>query len=357
MMFLFCDVVTQQYHKTMQCRVIKIFFRVPINLFRLFLYPMTESTPAILELLNDPIKTGYLLAFCESEFNAENMRFILEIDRFRDFIYLDKSFERKLTWQQIDRNVGIKSTEYLDDDHITDFTSFTLCKSTEWKSNIVPYEGIVEDVTKIWNTYLSSAAPHQICIPSKVLSNTKKRLELIHIFGAEIFEETMIDPIKTLNRDVLPRFLVSEHYLKLQERLKSIENLPFAFDLNLPIPTQSQVLHWNSNEITIENLQKIPLKEFVNDSLIYPIFLLYLQSIVSSENLLCLRAIDLFKESFPNSQLDEVEHTEDTHYYVWLLYSYFIAPNSAFEISVSDRRRKYIRQALAYPKYNTFTKV
>ena len=42
---------------------------------------LADNDDTITGLLVNPIKSGYLLQFSESEFNAENMIYILEIDR------------------------------------------------------------------------------------------------------------------------------------------------------------------------------------------------------------------------------------------------------------------------------------
>jgi hypothetical protein len=34
--------------------------------------------------INNPIQCGYLRAFCESEYNAENIAFVMDVDAFRD---------------------------------------------------------------------------------------------------------------------------------------------------------------------------------------------------------------------------------------------------------------------------------
>lgn len=51
---------------------------------------MSNIAITLEELLIDPIKSGYLLAFSESEYNAENIRYLIEIDKFRDYLSLDK---------------------------------------------------------------------------------------------------------------------------------------------------------------------------------------------------------------------------------------------------------------------------
>ena len=64
------------------------------------------------EVLEDPIRVGFLLAFSESEYNSEIIRYIMEIGRFRDFLALAKVTWSKYEnmnnpWRVIDETVGI----------------------------------------------------------------------------------------------------------------------------------------------------------------------------------------------------------------------------------------------------------
>ena len=51
---------------------------------------------------------------------------------------------------------------------------------------------------------------------------------------------------------------------------------------------------------------------------------------------------------------DEVASFDDA---AWKIYSYFVAPGSAYEVSVSSRRRKEIQQQLASPTIDMFDKL
>ena len=46
---------------------------------------------------------------------------------------------------------------------------------------------------------------------AKVAENTKRRMKLLDLYGPDVFSEALLDPLKTINRDVLPRFLASEN--------------------------------------------------------------------------------------------------------------------------------------------------
>ena len=57
-----------------------------------------------------------------------------------------------------------------------------------------------------------------------------------------VFQEALIDPLKTLKRDVLPRFLTSDYHAKLLKRADIVDGkLPSASGLIIPPPTESKV--------------------------------------------------------------------------------------------------------------------
>ena len=148
--------------------------------------------------IDHPILCGYLLAFCESQYNAENINFIMEIDRFRDLMSADKQSWSK-HWKELDDAIGLVSKSIahahipecsiwqgpeelalglqIISQKFNEFIEFiSIMRSgnpKDWPSKLIPREAVVEYVYFIWNKYLSDSAPHQICIPSKVLTNTK----------------------------------------------------------------------------------------------------------------------------------------------------------------------------------------
>lgn len=63
-------------------------------------------------LIGNPICCGYLLKFCESQFNSENLNFLLEVDEFRDTFAVDIDVWLD-TWREVDERVNF---EHDDDD-------------------------------------------------------------------------------------------------------------------------------------------------------------------------------------------------------------------------------------------------
>ena len=186
-------------------------------------------------------------------------------------------------------------------------------------------------------------------MPSQVLSNIRKRLKLIHMYGPEVFQELLIDPYKTLSKDVIPRFINSEYYYEMIQRLNDLYPLPIINELQLPLPLHSNILSWSDSAINIENITRIELQDILQDSILYNGFLKYTKTIFTEENLYFARAITLFKLSFINNK-----NTKDSINYSWLIFRYFICMNSIYEISINTRKRKEIMQSLANPDYTLY---
>lgn len=320
--------------------------------------------------IDHPIRCGYLLAYCESQYSAENIHFIMEIDRFRDLLSTDKESWGKKNWREIDLTIGITIGELVSNDKkkavFTGPEDLKLGGEIDWPSIKISREAVVEHVYFIWNKFLSDSAPNQICVPAKVLNNTKQRLEHLHLYGTELFQEALIDPMKTLKRDVLPRFLVSDYHAKLETRSEIVAgNLPSALNFILPSPESSKVLYFPPDQLKLEYLRTVEMYDLLCDYIMYDSFLKYLQSIVSSENLLCARAIEVFRTMWetrtntttapapPNSK----KATPEIEDMAWLVYSYFIAPGAVFEVSVSHKRRKQVMQGLAAPSKQMFYRI
>jgi hypothetical protein len=64
------------------------------------------------DLINHPICCGFLLQFCESQHNSENLNFIREVDDFRELFLGDNKDENK--WNTDWRDIDLKNK--IDDD-------------------------------------------------------------------------------------------------------------------------------------------------------------------------------------------------------------------------------------------------
>jgi hypothetical protein len=286
--------------------------------------------------VEQPIHCGYLLLFCGSQYCSENLHFAMEVDRYRDIFSFDSASFGRRSWREIDELVQIKSVPTSDTN--IDIAAFYKSNcDADWPSTIIIRDAVEGYVKYIWDKFLSDNSPTQICMSGIVLQNTVKRLKLLHIYGKEVFSEALIDPMKTMRKDVLPRFLNSDIYQELLKQVKSCNYLPTAAALVVPPPHSDATVEALTQKELNAGLIHLDVIHVINDRLLYNEFLSYLQSIVSSENLLCMRLIVIFKSRFneqpPPSQSAASESA-------WMIYKFFVAPGSAFEVSVSHRRRK-----------------
>mmetsp|Transcript_24384 Transcript_24384/g.25009 ORF Transcript_24384/g.25009 Transcript_24384/m.25009 type:complete len:343 (-) Transcript_24384:33-1061(-) len=283
----------------------------------------------VYELIDNPITCGYLHAFCESEYSAENIKYIIEINGFRDAFRIDRiSWTRG--YKELDHELKGLSDEEID---------------RTWPSQYISEAAIREKVDKIYSVFIDCNGDYQICFPHSVLERTMWRLDLMNHYGPDVFEESLIDPLKTMKRDIIPRFLRSPFNTELQSRLKSIESLPAASELEIPIPPNS--LSFENADLSPD--RKFHLHEVVECRILYTKFLTYLQGCFCSENLICYRLVTLFEEKMAKKQ----PVTEIT----WDIYRFFVAEGSAFEISLEYSNRKSILLQLAKPKADCFLPV
>jgi hypothetical protein len=318
---------------------------------------------AVDHIVHDPISSGFLLKFCEAHYCSENMKFITEIDRFRDQFHRDKtSWLIGSTWKSLDIEIDLKNTVYSDPasfnverDFVIPLKDGTLITEELWPSRILSREAVVENIINIWDTFLAGTkeSKYWICIPSTALLNTMRRIKMIHIYGKEIFMEALIDPIKTIERDIYPRFLLSSEYELLVSSLKTLDNVASAVNLKLSKPPFIILQRYQLKEIE-KNVIKYTLNDLLDDQILYSEFLKYLEKIVSSENLLCIRAIKIFQESFLSAIPSENAKIFDN---AWLVYRYFIASGSPYEISISYRKKKEVMRRLADPHLHLFDSI
>jgi hypothetical protein len=320
--------------------------------------------------LNDPLYCGFLLKFCESEFNAENVRFILAVDGFRDMVLAHDPNTWSKAWTELDKEhlknakQEAESTPRQGDtgqsairsrrSSIMDPISIKLdeptidWKDAEWTSRLSRID-FDHAARYIWKEFLSDASSSQICLPASVAVNTKIRFELRHLYGPDIFNESCIDPIKTVKRDILPRFVVSPlvHFLEDHLRVESIDTKLTEQTLALVLPSNFRFEGKGPEFIAPDRL--FELHEILDTGLLYYEFLMYLRASVTSENLLCVRMIDIYEDliSSPKMHDEAIEQA-------WRIYKSFIAPGAAYEISLNHLDRKDIMLRMANPNLVIF---
>ena len=310
---------------------------------------LSDSDFSINGLLQNPIKSGYLLSFSQLEFNSENMVYVLQIDRFKDLVSDFKAWPQDTNYRSID--AGIDGFSEM---RRTESSVLLIGGEDKWPSIKKPFFQYEKAVKDIWDMYLSTSSPHQICMPARVLSNTLLRIENLHLYGPNVFDETLIDPVKTLKADVLPRFLASPHCTELRRYLDALYPLPAPSTLQLRLPGKSLTTQWPDEKITIENIRAMTMIDVFHDSIVYKAFLDYGKASYSDENVLFGRALSIFRCLWAHKDPSIVGCPPEAKDMAWIIFRYFICPGAPFEISLTYRRRKDMMQLLAEPEQKMF---
>lgn len=313
------------------------------SLFSDFMLPMTRT-------INDPIQCGYFLAFCEQEHSLENLLFVMEVDRFKDSMKIDKK-----CWQGKLVDIDAEVFSNFVTSETIDMTKFGSIKSG-WPSKVLQRREIDRKMKEIWDTYLSDSAPHQICISHNMRSRTKVRMELVRLYGPAVFNEALYDPLVTLRNDTLPRFKTSILFAVMTAMSHFCSKLPSADTFDLPAPRIASSPFKDASLETLPDSRLFDLNEILRDSFLYGEFLNHLKEVFSCENLLCIRKIKQFDDlmSLPYKPLGGRTCSEDAEICAWEIYRYFVASGSCFEITLTVRQRKDVMISLAKPKGKMF---
>lgn len=308
-----------------------------------------NDVPATVEgLLLNPLYAGHLLHFCEKQYCSENVKFAMEVDKFNYEMKIEVDSSR--SWKEKDVINNLSDTSYHNESSSSlqsiDILDVLKTNSDKIKPDNIRHQ-VIERIVFIWNTYIGSQASNQICVPAKILSNTLKRLELLHIYGNEVFSETMVDPIKTIRRDILPRYLTSDIHSNAIARISDINN--FSSSINVQPPDDNPVIDkiLSSTTDLKASLKSVTIDELLSDRLVYLEMLKYLRVIVASENLLCLRMVTIYKELFNTDKKAAIDHA-------WILLRHFIIQGAPYEVSLSHRRRREVFGQMANPSISIF---
>jgi hypothetical protein len=310
-------------------------------------------------IVHDPLASGFLSKYCEAHYCSENINFITEIDRFQDEFIRDKvNWASRGNWRTIDAEINLANAAFTDAnnfdiqrDFVVPLKDGSLISKELWPSKIISRDSIIESIISIWDNFLAKDAKFWICIPSTALLNTMRRIKFIHLYGKEVFSEALKEPIKTIEKDIHPRFIGSEEYRLMISSIKNCSESPaLAANLKLSKPPFIILQRYTLKEIG-KNVIKFKLSDLIDDQILYGEFLVYLEKIVSSENLLCLRAIRIFKDSITSQSREEKSKAFD---HAWIVYKYFVASGSPYEISIAARRKKEVMRQLASPTERIF---
>jgi hypothetical protein len=273
------------------------------------------------EIVEDGMLTGYLLDFCNAHFCSENFEFLLTVKRFK---YL---FPTKIIWKSFQQLDNAPDSSSLVVEAIAQFNSVF----DETHQN-----QILQEITNIWKLYLDpTSATAEVCLSYDVIENTKGRMEQFTRYGPEVFAEATIEPTKSMVRDIVPRYMASVQYTEMLRRKQMQQSLPSQSSLYIvaPRPNARRISH-KTRHLTHDTAQAYmnDLENYTKDNILYEHFLIYLRKSVSSENLLCLRAIDVFEQCFSHTGTILEEGLK----MAWDIYLYFICKGSSYEISRSN---------------------
>ena len=267
---------------------------------------------------------------------------------------------------QVDERVDFDSDE-IDEDLMNE----------EWPS-LNDRDATFSRINDIMTKFIEDDAPNQVCISEQWIKKTKRRIELFHLYGPEVFEEACLDPIKTLHKDVRPRFVRSQIYEAMIRLIASCEPPPPGRDLKVP-PPDNYAFFADVPITAFTDTRKYTLDEVLVCGPMYEVFLEFLGKSVSAENLKCVRMVTIFDALAPDktgggsssssstreggggsanhlgkAAADVEKELSDA---AWDIYRFFVAPGAAFEVSVHHLTRKRIMQQLATPVPGMFDTV
>ena len=132
---------------------------------------------------------GYLLRFCLRQFAAENLNFVIEVNRFREvcnhLLSLVGISEWNSSWQDLDTRIQQQqySNEYLSQT-VSQLIRQKLKNETNVKLSV--FEKLCNEAERrkqyIYDTFISNEAEAQICLSNDVLTNTLRRMSQISVW-------------------------------------------------------------------------------------------------------------------------------------------------------------------------------
>mgnify|MGYP003386458591 CR=1 FL=1 len=325
------------------------------------------------------MQVGFLMTFCESQYCTENIRFIVAVAKYK--LLFKQDGIRWLPFEEVDKL----------DEHVAMIVNNDKIREIE------------KDIKFIISSFLDPSAKLEICMPTKVASNTFRRIEEWKAYGPDVFDEAVLDPKVTLNRDIMPRFVVSSVYNDMKFFLYKINKLPSMTGLKLPTITASQsVIEGIVATLKTDDL----IRDYVNcidnffiDPLLYNQLLKFLTRIVSSESLLCIRAVDMYHGLFEEIETKKLRIMDGSTFstiemnqlaqvvelsgeivvntnansnangnktkseqvirgriigQAWQIYLHFVAPDSCFEVGISHKLMQSVNRNMAAPTGNMF---
>ncbi|KAF1326741.1 G protein signaling regulator, partial [Globisporangium splendens] len=168
-------------------------------------------------------------------------------------------------------------------------------------------------------------------------------------FRGKLFDVAMQDAIKTLQKDMLPRFLNSPQYNEMSAKVTQVHDLMVkkafevdgAYQIDMPAKT-------TLTDDKIAGTKEFSLDDILNDKILFSEMLEYLEKKFKAENLKCARQIRRFEELALEKKADDLKD------FAWDVYLYFIAPGSPYEVSCTNLDRKSVQLRLGSPIKSMF---
>jgi hypothetical protein len=199
----------------------------------------------LFDILDNPISCGYLYTFCESEYNSESIRFIIIVDEFKDVLKRDFGCW-KLNWKEVDRSLKISGHQMESGAQGETPAAAATAAGTgaDWPSQKVFETEARNKANEIFSEFICHTASSQICLATEIFSRTLYRIRYLHLYGPSTFDEALLDPFRTLKRDILPRFKNSPLYEEMLSREKYLMSDVQVTQLRVPeLPTLSAAYH------------------------------------------------------------------------------------------------------------------
>jgi hypothetical protein len=276
----------------------------------------------LFDILENPISCGYLFTFCESEYNSESIRCIIAIDEFKDMLKRDFGCW-KLGWKEVDRSLKMIHEREGGGGGGGGFGESTGI----WPSHKVFETEARNKANEIFAEFICHTAPSQICLATDVYSRTQHRIRHLHLYGPNTFDEALLDPYRTLKRDILPRFKNSLLYEEMLFREKYL--MGDVTELRVPDPPPLSVAYhphfrvdgnnedqsgliWRSfrgkknntntslakplpSTLLVESGYRFELDDFMTYTELFESLRDYMKKLFCVENLWCYRMIQLYE--------------------------------------------------------------
>lgn len=153
----------------------------------------TQADSILYSILDNYISVGYLNLYCNNHFCCENLSFFMAVDRYKDILVINKTDTyswKGCSYNEIDdRNKHVLAGPDITAEEACIFSPRTiLAQCSEYPCEFSRWMVVQAEIQHIWDSYISSSAPSQICLSQSIISMFLKHLAYIHIYGDKIFD-------------------------------------------------------------------------------------------------------------------------------------------------------------------------